>query len=101
MLDALGNQTRRDILALLSHSPLAVGSIATHLPISRPAVSKHLRILQKAGLVVYQSSGKRNIFYLRPAGFKEARAYLDTFWDEALANFQRLAEETGSMTDDL
>ena len=94
VLDALGNQTRRDILALLRESPMTVGSIATHLPISRPAVSKHLRILQGAGLVAYQASGARNIFYLRPAGFQEARAYLDLFWDEALANFQRVAEET-------
>ena len=72
---------------------MTVGSIATRLPISRPAVSKHLRILQGAGLVAYQASGTRNIFYLRPAGFQEARTYLDLFWDEALANFQRVAEE--------
>ncbi len=94
VLDALGNQTRRDILALLSESPLPVGSIATRLPISRPAVSKHLRILQEAGLVTYNESGTRNIFSLRPAGFQEARAYLELFWDEALANFQRVAAET-------
>jgi DNA-binding transcriptional ArsR family regulator len=94
VLDALGNQTRRDILALLRESPLTVGGIASHLPISRPAVSKHLRILQEAGLVAYNASGTRNIFYLRPAGFHEARVYLDLFWDEALANFQRVAAET-------
>lgn len=72
---------------------MTVGAIATHLPVSRPAVSKHLRILQEAGLVAYNASGTRNIFYLRPAGFQEARVYLDLFWDEALANFQRVAEE--------
>lgn len=68
---------------------MPVGSIATHLPISRPAVSKHLRILQEAGLVGYNASGRRNIFYLNPAGFREARVYLELFWDEALANFRR------------
>jgi DNA-binding transcriptional ArsR family regulator len=94
ILDALGNQTRRDILILLKESPMDVGSIATHLPISRPAVSKHLRILQGAGLVTYNTQGTRNIFHLRPAGFREARVYLDLFWDDALANFQRVVEET-------
>ena len=94
VLDALGNQTRREILALLRAGPLPVGSIAAHLPISRPAVSKHLRILQEAGLVGYDPKGRRNIFYLKPAGFREAKIYLDLFWDEALANFKRVAEET-------
>lgn len=95
VLDALGNQTRREILALLRAGPLPVGAIAAHLPISRPAVSKHLRILQEAGLVGYDPNGRRNIFYLKPAGFREAKIYLDLFWDEALANFKRVAEETG------
>ena len=94
VLDALGNQTRRDILALLYENPLPVGSIAAHLPISRPAVSKHLRILQEAGLVAYRGDGTRNIFYLKLAGFYEAKMYLEQFWDEALANFKRVAEET-------
>ena len=94
VLDALGNQTRRDIVALLKDTPLTVGAIATHLPISRPAVSKHLRILQQAGLVAYNTSGTSNIFYLTPAGFRDAREYLDQVWDEALANFQRAAEES-------
>lgn len=93
VLDALGNQTRRDILALLRENPMTVGAIATRLPISRPAVSKHLRILQEAGLVTHQESGTRNIFHLRPAGFSQAKAYLELFWDEALANFQHLAAE--------
>ena len=95
VLDALGHQTRRDILVLLKEGPLPVGSIAAHFPISRPAISKHLRILQEAGLVAYNASGARNIFHLKPAGFQDARTYLEQFWDEALANFQRAAEETG------
>jgi predicted transcriptional regulator len=94
VLDALGNQTRRDILTLLQQSPLTVGSIAAHLPISRPAVSKHLRILQEAGLVAYNPDGARNIFYLQPVGFRAARIYLEQFWDEALANFKQVSEES-------
>lgn len=93
VLDALGSQIRRDILALLREGPLPVGSIAGRLPVSRPAVSKHLRILQEADLVTYNASGRRNIFCLKPAGFRAARVYLDLFWDEALANFQQAAAE--------
>ena len=93
VLDALGHQTRRDILALLREGPLPVGFIAARLPVSRPAVSKHLRILEKAGLVAFTAQGTRNIFYLKPAGFGAARVYLAQFWDEALANFKRVAEE--------
>ena len=91
VLDALGNQTRRDILSLLTGGPLAVGAIAARLPVSRPAVSKHLRVLQEAGLVDYNARGRRNVFYLKPGGFRQAQSYLQQFWDEALANFQRLA----------
>jgi DNA-binding transcriptional ArsR family regulator len=91
-MDALGHQTRRAILALLKEAALPVGDIAARLPISRPAVSKHLRILERAGLVEYTSSGTRNIFRLRSTGFDAARGYVESFWDEALANFQRLAE---------
>jgi DNA-binding transcriptional ArsR family regulator len=92
VMDALGHQTRREILALLKESALPVGEIAGRLPISRPAVSKHLRILESAGLVEYTSSGTRNIFRLRAVGFDAARVYLESFWDQALANFQRVAE---------
>jgi DNA-binding transcriptional ArsR family regulator len=91
-MDALGHQTRRAILSLLKDAALPVGDIAARLPISRPAVSKHLRILEHAGLVEYTSSGTRNIFRLRVTGFDAARAYLESFWDQALANFQRVAE---------
>lgn len=71
---------------------MPVGVIAAQLPISRPAVSKHLRILNQAGLVEYDTSGTRNIFRLRPSGFETARLYLENFWDQALANFQHVAE---------
>ena len=73
VMDALGHQTRRDILALLKEAAMPVGDIAVRLPISRPAVSKHLRILEKAGLVEYTSSGTRNIFRLRSNGFVQPR----------------------------
>jgi DNA-binding transcriptional ArsR family regulator len=88
-LDALGHPTRRQILALLRESPLAVGEIALRLPISRPAVSKHLRQLEAAGLVEYTAIGTRNIFQLRMQGFAAARSYVESFWEEALARFQQ------------
>ena len=69
-----------------------MGAIAARLPVSRPAVSKHLRVLQEAGLVDYNARGRRNVFYLKPGGFRQAQAYLQQFWDEALSNFRRLAE---------
>ena len=94
-MNALGHQTRRDILALLRAEPLRVGDIAARLPISRPAVSKHLRVLERAGLVQHTARGTQNIFHLHQAGFRNARAYLESFWDEALTNFQQLAEEAG------
>jgi DNA-binding transcriptional ArsR family regulator len=91
-LDALGHKTRRAILTLLKAGPLPVGDIAGRLPISRPAVSKHLRVLERAGLVEHNSQGTQNIFRLHLSGFSAARAYLESFWDEALAGFQQLAD---------
>ncbi len=95
-MDALGHKTRREILTLLKETSMPVGDIADRLPISRPAVSKHLRILEDAGLVEYTSIGTRNIFRLSTIGFSAARTYVDSFWDQALANFKRVAEETES-----
>lgn len=92
-LDALGHQTRRDILALLRSEPMPVGDIASRLPISRPAVSKHLRILERAGLVQHTTHGTQNIFRLHHSGFGAARMYLEMFWDEALIRFQQAAEQ--------
>ncbi len=94
VFDALGHPTRREILALLRGAPLPVGVIADHFPISRPAISKHLRILQEAGLVGMDEQGTKNIFSLRLSGFQEAKAYLDSFWDQALLNFKNFAEKT-------
>jgi DNA-binding transcriptional ArsR family regulator len=99
VLDALGHPTRRQILALLREAPLAVGEIAERLPISRPAVSKHLRQLEAARLVEYSSIGTRNIFRLHSTGFAAARRYLDAFWEEALDRFQEVAELQERATD--
>lgn len=93
VLDALGNATRREILNMLKSNPMPVGAIADRLPISRPAVSKHLHELQAGGLVDFRPQGTRNIFRLRVEGFVLARQYLESFWDEALENFMRVAEE--------
>jgi DNA-binding transcriptional ArsR family regulator len=92
VLDALGHQTRRDILALLKISPMPVGAIAEQFPISRPAVSKHLRILRSAGLVEFDVDGTRNIFRIKVSGFQAARSFLEAFWDDALSSFQQAAE---------
>jgi DNA-binding transcriptional ArsR family regulator len=100
VLDALGHPTRRQILTLLREAPLAVGAIASRLPISRPAVSKHLRQLEAAGLVAYTEIGTSNIFQLRSAGFAAARTYVERFWDEALDTFQRAVADQEEAQDD-
>lgn len=92
ILDALGNPVRRHILRMLVPGPRAVGEIAADLPVSRPAVSKHLHILQDAALVAHQREGNRHLFRLNAAGFEAARHWLDTFWDSALARFAMVAE---------
>jgi DNA-binding transcriptional ArsR family regulator len=91
-LDALGSGVRRAILRHLREGPQPVGALADALPVSRPAVSKHLRILEEAGLVSHQPAGTSNIFRLEPAGFQPLQAYLSQFWSAALTSFKRLAE---------
>jgi DNA-binding transcriptional ArsR family regulator len=91
-LDALGNATRRDIVRLLVPGPRSVGEIAAELPISRPAVSRHLRILERAALVTFDSAGTRHLFRLDPHGFVAARRWLEAFWDEALPRLAAVAE---------
>jgi DNA-binding transcriptional ArsR family regulator len=90
-LDALGNPVRRDILRTLRVSPLSVGELAARLPVSRPAVSRHLRLLDEAGLVESRSEGKRSVYAVRVQGFASVRAFLDEFWDAALARLEELA----------
>jgi DNA-binding transcriptional ArsR family regulator len=93
-LDALGNPVRRAILAMLAEAPQSVGALASRLPVSRPAVSRHLRVLEEADLVTFDRRGNRNIYRLQSEGFGAAHAWLDQFWDNALARFAMVAEST-------
>ena len=94
-LDALGSPTRRHIIRVLRDGPRAVGAIAAKLPVSRPAVSKHLQVLEEAGLVTTTRRGTRTLVCLHRPGFASARGWLESFWDEALDAFVRVAEEEG------
>lgn len=84
-LDALGDSTRREILERLRHGPRSVGEIASGLPVSRPAVSQHLRVLKGAGLVSDRKDGARRVYRVEPGGLEAIRAYVEQFWDVALA----------------
>jgi DNA-binding transcriptional ArsR family regulator len=89
--EALGDATRREILRLLSTAEMAVGEIAAELPISRPAVSRHLRLLKNAGLVGERSQGTRRLYHLETDGIESIQAYLLGVWGEATARFRLLA----------
>jgi DNA-binding transcriptional ArsR family regulator len=91
-LGLLGDPSRRAIFELLGRRPCSVGELAVQLPISRPAVSQHLRVLKDGGLVVSQAEGTRRVYRLNPAGVGALRAYLDRVWDDALTAFQKAAE---------
>ena len=91
-LQALGDPTRRAVLEQLRGGPLAVGEIAARLPVSRPAVSQHLRVLKEAGLVTERQNGTRRLYRVDPNGLAGLRAYLEGFWEEALAAFKAAAE---------
>jgi DNA-binding transcriptional ArsR family regulator len=93
-LAALGDPTRQAIVELLAAGPRAVGEIAAELPVSRPAVSQHLKVLKDAGLVVDRAVGTRRLYQLDPAGADAARAYLDRFWTRALDAFKAAVERT-------
>lgn len=93
-LQALADPTRQQIVARLRKGPLPVGRIAEGLPVSRPAVSIHLRVLADAGLVDFHSRGTRNFYSLRPDGVASLRAWLDDLWTDALAAFAAYAEKT-------
>lgn len=90
---ALGDPTRRAIMECLAERPRAVGELAEELPVSRPAVSQHLKVLKNAGLVAERSSGTRRIYRLDPTGVAALRDQLDTFWNRALAGYQDVVEE--------
>jgi DNA-binding transcriptional ArsR family regulator len=91
-LGLLGDPTRRAIFELLARRPRSVGELADQLPVSRPAVSQHLKKLEDGGLVVARSEGTRRVYRLNPDGVAGLRAYLDRIWDEALVAFQKAAE---------
>ena len=91
-LDALGNPVRRRIVALLAERARPVGELAAELPVSRPAVSKHLRVLEAASLVSFEVDGNRNVYTLASDGAAQARRFLDAFWSEALPRFAMVAE---------
>jgi DNA-binding transcriptional ArsR family regulator len=92
-LTALGDPTRRDIFERLAGRPQAVGELARELPVSRPAVSQHLKVLKDAGLVFDRADGNRRIYQLDPNGVGALRAYLDGFWNRSLAAFKAAAEQ--------
>ena len=93
-LAALADPTRRSIVEALKSRPLAVGALAARMPISRPAVSQHLKVLKDAGLVEERSEGVRRIYSLRREGLVELRAWLDSFWGDALEAFRLEAEKS-------
>ncbi len=99
-LDALGDANRRAIVEILSHGGQSVQQIADQLPISRPAVSRHLRVLKGAGLVGDEAAGTRRIYRLRDEGVDAVRQYFAQVWDEAVARFRILAENTSSAADE-
>jgi DNA-binding transcriptional ArsR family regulator len=92
--EALGDPNRREILRLLSGGDKPVQEIAAAMPISRPAVSRHLRLLKDAGLVGERPQGTRRIYHLREQGMHAVQAYLEGIWGEAVARFRLLAENT-------
>jgi DNA-binding transcriptional ArsR family regulator len=94
-LDALGDPTRRHVFELLREGPCSVGVLATRLPVSRPAVSQHLRVLEDAGLVVHTRQGTRRLYEIDRAGVTALRDWVDGFWDDALTRFKQVAEQKG------
>ena len=92
-MDALGDRTRRAIFERLAGGPRAVGELAEGLPVSRPAVSQHLRVLKEAGLVTERREGTRRVYRVEPRAVFGLRGYFDRFWTLALDSFKAAAEE--------
>ena len=95
-LDALGDRTRRTVFELVAEGPRAVGELAELLPVSRPAVSQHLRVLKDAGLVRDRVHGTRRLYSVSPEAIADLRTYLDGFWERALDAFKEEAEGRSS-----
>jgi DNA-binding transcriptional ArsR family regulator len=90
---ALANPTRRRVFEQLRRGPKSVGKIAAEMPVSRPAVSQHLGVLKKAGLVGDRAEGTRRVYYIDPHGLAAIRTWLDQFWEDALSAFQAELEK--------
>jgi DNA-binding transcriptional ArsR family regulator len=93
---ALADSTRRAIFERLSRGPRAVGDLAREFPVSRPAVSQHLKVLKDAGLVIDERDGARRVYRVDPRGLEAMRAYFDSFWSDAMAAFRQAAERKGA-----
>jgi len=91
-MQVLGDPTRRAVFEQLRSGPRSVGELAQAMPVSRPAVSQHLRVLKGAGLVTDEQQGTRRLYRIEPGGLTELRAWFDSFWDTALAEFKAAAE---------
>jgi DNA-binding transcriptional ArsR family regulator len=91
---ALGDATRRTIVLLLAAGPMSVGDLAAQLPVTRPAVSQHLKVLKDAGLVSEEASGTRRIYQLDAAGVAALRQQLDDFWAQALGGFRNVLDRS-------
>src|SRR5262245_53675240 len=94
-LEALGDANRRAIVEILATGPTSVGAIADRLPISRPAVSRHLRLLKDAALVTDEAVGTQRVYALRPEGVLAVRAYFEQLWGDAVTRYRLTAENTG------
>jgi DNA-binding transcriptional ArsR family regulator len=99
-MDALGDGTRRQILERLRRGPLAVGELAEGLPVSRPAVSQHLRVLKGAGLVTERRDGTRRLYRVDTDGLAEVRDYFESFWADVLAAFEAAAAAEAEREDE-
>lgn len=95
-MNALGDPTRRAILERLLLGPTAVGELANEFPVSRPAISQHLKVLKHAHLVVDRPVGNKRLYQVNPEGIEMLRRYFDRFWSDALAAFKRAADASGS-----
>ena len=91
--DALGDATRREVMGILLQQPRSVGEIAARLPVSRPAVSQHLKVLERSGLVAHRAEGTRRIYSTSSSGLAELRQAIEQMWDETLARFAAAAEQ--------
>jgi DNA-binding transcriptional ArsR family regulator len=98
-ITALGDPTRQAIFEHLVDGPRPVGELARELPVSRPAVSQHLKVLKDAGLVVDRKVGTRRLYQVDPRAVADLRAYFDAFWDQSLAAFRDAAEHRGELDD--